>query len=81
MTVSELKKKLELLEQNNLGDVEVYFDEYGCNYSRIDGVEIANHYPVIVLGGFPMEDDGDFESMIDFHGRETIDENWTPKTE
>ena len=59
MTVTQLKQKLESLEARGLGDIEVYFND-DMHVSKIDLTYVNTHYPVVVLEGIPMEDDGDF---------------------
>lgn len=62
MTVTELKKKLELLERNNLGDIEVYFS-IGLDHRgneevfKVETIHIDNQLPVIIMDGFPMDDE------------------------
>ena len=74
MTVSELKKKLEALEQQNLGDIQVYTSsDWSCEreVNRIYSVNIENHFPVIVLELEPPENEdellieGEFNSMTE----------------
>lgn len=56
MTIKELKKKLEILELNNLGGIEIYFED-GVGVTSIETVFIDNHLPVIILEGIPMENE------------------------